>query len=70
MKFQNPTKVQMFVDGFDNFWACLWCRTNHEFDFSKDFWEWISMGWYDEYIYPYDDPWGPVSPERKLRLGE
>ena len=63
-----------FKDGFDNFGDCLYARTyNHFQDLQdrKDFWEWLSMGWYDEYIYPYDDIYGVerVSKERKLRLG-
>lgn len=34
-----------------------------------DFWEEISHGWYEEYVWPYDDLFTPgPSPERKLRL--
>ena len=64
-----------FKDGFDNFGTCLFARTYNHFQdpfVRKDFWEWLSMGWYYEYIYPYDDIYGVerVSKERKLRLGE
>lgn len=35
------------------------------------FWEDINLGWYQMYIYPYDDWYNPtISDERKLRLGE
>lgn len=35
-----------------------------------DFWEELGSGWMSEYIWPYDDCYGPtLSPERKLRLG-
>jgi hypothetical protein len=35
------------------------------------FWEELNLGWYQEYIYPYDDWYVPtISHERKLRLSE
>ena len=35
-----------------------------------DFWEELSKGWMQEYIWPYDDRFTPTpSPQRKLRLG-
>jgi hypothetical protein len=35
------------------------------------FWEEINNGWYQMYIYPYDDWYNPyISPERKLRLSQ
>jgi hypothetical protein len=37
----------------------------------KEFWETINIGWYHQYIYPYDDWYQPSnSKERKLRIGE
>ena len=34
------------------------------------FWEEVSIGWYREYIYPYDDGYNPwPSRERVSRLG-
>ena len=68
----NERPLALFRDGFDNFEACWWTRTENGFEYSELFWEWLSMGWYDVYIYPYDDPFGVerVSYERKLRLGE
>jgi len=39
--------------------------------FPDDFWEALSYGWMQEYIFPYDDPFNrTISPERKLRLGQ
>jgi len=36
-----------------------------------EFWESLSIGWYREYIFPYDDPYHlKISPERRLRLSE
>ena len=33
--------------------------------------EGLSIGWFQEYIYPYDDPYNlTISPERKLRLAQ
>ena len=60
--------LQQIIDGFENVENCLWARNRYR----EEFWEWLSMGWYDEYIYPYDDIYGvePVSEERILRLGE
>ena len=35
------------------------------------FWEEISIGWYQEYIYPYDDfYYAVISKERQLRLNQ
>ena len=36
-----------------------------------EFWESLSIGWFQEYIFPYDDPYNiTISPERRLRLAE
>lgn len=69
---KNEPLLTLFLDGFCNFGICWWARTGPRFEYEDSFWEWLSMGWYDEYIYPYDDPYGVerVSYERKLRLGE
>ena len=60
--------LQQIIDGFENFESCLWAHNRYR----EEFWESLSMGWYDEYIYPYDDIYGviPVSEERILRLRE
>lgn len=50
---------------------------NYRFDeykwweWDRDFWEEINVGWYQMYIWPYDD-WfnGNLSKERMLRLGD
>ena len=34
------------------------------------FFEELNYGWYATYIYPYEDPYISISPERKLRLSQ
>ena len=71
MRFENPTKWEIFLDGFRNFWNCLDCYNDGDTWGYDEFWEGLNLGWYLEYIYPYDDGFNPtISPERKLRLDE
>ena len=71
MRFENPTKLEIFLDGFHNFWNCLDCYNDGDTWGYDEFWEGLNLGWYLEYIFPYDDPFNhTISPERKLRLGE
>ena len=68
MRFQEPTKWELFLDGFDNFLYAWECYDDEDY---RDFWESLSNGWMQEYIFPYDDPFNStISPERKLRLGQ
>lgn len=69
MRFEEPTKWELFLDGFHDFWYAWDCYVSGDFD---EFWEALCSGWYDEYIYPYDDVfYGHIpSPERKLRLDQ
>ena len=69
MRFQKPTKLELFLDGFHDFCYALDCYNAGDY---REFWEALSSGWYDEYIYPYDDAFyiHKPSPERKLRLAE
>jgi len=70
MRFQEPTKWELFLDGFHNFLYAWECHDTVE-KFPQDFWEALSWGWMEEYIFPYDDPFNPhLSDERKLRLGK
>ena len=71
MRFEEPTKWELFLEGFYDFWYALESYDTIE-HFPDDFWEALSSGWYDTYIYPYDDIfYGHIpSPERKLRLGQ
>ena len=71
MRFQEPTKWELFLEGFHDFWYALESYDTIE-HFPDDFWEALSSGWYDTYIYPYDDIfYGHIpSPERKLRLDQ
>jgi len=71
MRFQEPTKWEDFLDGFYNFWNCLDAYNNDSYWGRKEFWEWINLGFYRQYIYPYDDWYNPsYSKERRLRLAE
>jgi hypothetical protein len=71
MRFENPTKLELFLDGFHNFWNCLDCYNDGDDWGYDEFWEGLSLGWYMEYIYPYDDAFNlTISPERKLRLDQ
>jgi len=70
VRFNKPTKWEYFVDGFRNILYILDCYETAE-HFPDDFWEALSYGWMQEYIFPYDDPFNlTISPERKLRLGK
>jgi len=71
MRFQEPTKWELFLEGFHDIlyaWDCYIAGDEYGYD---EFWEALSSGWYDEYIYPYDDIfYGHIpSSERQLRLG-
>ena len=69
MRFQEPTKLELFLEGFHDFWYALESYDTIE-HFPDDFWEALSWGYYEMYIFPYDDCYNPyISPERKLRLG-
>jgi len=71
MRFEEPTKWEYFLDGFRNVLYILDSYDTIE-HFPDDFWESLSIGWYQEYIFPYDDPFiiHIPSPERKLRIGK
>jgi hypothetical protein len=71
MRFEEPTRLELFLDGFHDFWYALDCYNDgHKWGYGE-FWEALSSGWYDEYIYPYDDLYHPhLSDERVLRLGK
>jgi len=71
VRFKNPTKWEIFLDGFHNFWNCLDCYNDGDTWGYDEFWEGLSLGWYREYIYPYDDSYNiTISPERKLRIDQ
>ena len=61
----------------ENAWWSWGNCINFRFDKYEDnidrlaFFEEICIGYYQEYIYPYDDWYNPtISPERQLRLGQ
>jgi len=72
MRFEKPTKWEYFLDGFRNVLYIFDCYDDGDVWGYDEFWESLSIGWYREYIFPYDDAFNIhiPSPERKLRLGE
>ena len=71
MRFKEPTKWELFLDGFHNVLYILDCYDDGDEWGYDEFWESLSIGWFREYIYPYDDPYNlTISPERKLRLAQ
>ena len=71
MRFETQSKWEDFLDGFHNILYILDCYNDGDEWGYGEFWESLSIGWFQEYIYPYDDPYHlNISPERRLRLGE
>jgi hypothetical protein len=65
MKYFNY--IENFLQGFQIFSEAYTLYLEND----SYFWEVISNGWYNEYIYPYDDLYIPtISKERKLRLSQ
>jgi hypothetical protein len=71
VRFEEPTKLELFLDGFRNILCILDCYNDGDEWGYGEFWESLSIGWFQEYIYPYDDPYNlTIGPERKLRLAQ
>jgi hypothetical protein len=71
VRFEEPTKLELFLDGFRNILCIIDCYNDGDEWGYDEFWESLSIGWYREYIFPYDDPYNlTISPERKLRLAQ
>lgn len=71
MRFETQSKWEEFLDGFRNIYYILDCYDDGDEWGYGEFWESLSIGWYREYIFPYDDPYNiTISPERRLRLTE
>ena len=70
MRFEDPTKWELFLDGFHNFWYA-WDSYDTIEHFPQDFWESLSNGWMQMEIYDYDDPFNPsvLSKQRKMLYG-
>jgi hypothetical protein len=65
MKFAE--RIYNFLDGFNIFQEALVCLLTGD----NYFWNVINTGWYEMYIYPYDDMYTPIlSKERQLRLDQ
>lgn len=65
-------QVEMAHDLWQGVMRSHGCTPSYQTLLSREFWEELNYGWYAEYIYPYDDPYGVmmISPERKLRLSQ
>jgi hypothetical protein len=71
MRFETQSKWDDFLDGFRNVLYILDCYDDGDEWGYTEFWESLSIGWMQEYIYPYDDPYRlSISPERRLRLAQ
>jgi hypothetical protein len=71
MRFETQSKWDDFLDGFHNVLYILDCYDDGDEWGYREFWEALSIGWMQEYIYPYDDPYNiTISPERKMRLAQ
>ena len=63
--YYGMSKWEWFVEGFLNIRYIMSCYGDN------DFWEALSWGYYEMYIFPYDDCYNPtISKERQLRLGQ
>ena len=78
-KMGNKTMItpkQLWVglqEGFASFNFAIRYRFDGYYwrECDKDFWEELSIGWYQEYISPYDDFYNAIiSKERRLRLDQ
>jgi len=71
VRFEEPTKWEYFLDGFRNIYYILDCYNDGDEWGYDEFWESLNIGWMQQYIYDYDDPYNlTISPERKLRLAQ
>jgi len=71
MRFEEPTKWELFLDGFRNVSYILDCYNDGDEWGYGEFFEALSIGWMQQYIYNYDDPYNlTISKERKLRLAQ
>ena len=68
MRFHEPTKWELFLDGFHDFLYAWECYDDEDY---RDFWESLSNGWMRMEIYDYDDPFNPsvLSKQRKRLYG-
>jgi hypothetical protein len=70
MRFRE-SKWEEFLEGFHYICSALDAYNAGEKWGYWEFWETINAGWYNMYIFPYDDWYTPkVSQERKLRIGK
>lgn len=69
--------IKKFLTQIIEGWKSVFYAIKYRFDeyewweWDCDFWTEINIGWYQEYIYPYDDWYGyTISKERQLRLAQ
>jgi hypothetical protein len=71
MRFETQSKWRDFLDGFHCICSALDSYNAGDKWGYGEFWEDINVGWFDMYIYPYDDLYHPhLSDERVLRIGK
>ena len=68
---RNKMKLrEWFIDAYGSVHNCITFRTQNYND-NVDFFEELNIGWYQMYIYPYDDLYMPIiSAQRKSLLAE
>lgn len=65
--------LNQIFEGWESFFTAIRYRfDSYEWwEWDRDFWEEINIGWYREYIFKYDDFYVPsISKERQLRLAQ
>ncbi len=72
MRFEEPTRWELFLDGWNTILSAIDFRLDYTDNIDRcAFFEEINLGWYQMYIYPYDDWYVPIiSKERRLRLAQ
>lgn len=65
--------LKQILDGWESVYNAIRYRfDDYEWwEWDRDFWEEINIGYYENYIFPYDDWYNPtISKERQLRLSQ
>jgi len=65
--------LKQILNGWDSFFAAIRyrCDSYEWWEWDRDFWEEINIGFYEMEIFPYDDWYNPtISKQRQLILGQ
>ena len=65
--------LKQILDGWESVYNAIRYRFNSYewWEWDRDFWEEINIGWYRQEIYPHDDWYNPtISKQRQLILAE